>query len=41
MSSLEEYRRLEFDLITLFKLVNSETTIEFDNDLYLMKKAIY
>ena len=26
-----EYRRLEFDLITLFKLVNGETTINFDN----------
>ena len=36
-----EYRRLEFDLITLFKIANGETTIEFNNIFKSYEKIIY
>ena len=33
-----EYRRLEFDLIILSKVVNGETTVNYDIFMYLTKK---
>ena len=35
------YRRLEFDLITLFELVNGETTIEFNDIFYFYEKLFF
>ena len=36
-----EYWKLEFDLITLFKLVNGGTRINFDNFYKSYEKTVY